>query len=286
MADEIAGWAVTVPERLRYPLMAAFRQALEAGVRYGYLTRNPAKLAGANPMPAPREIRVYTAGELERITAELDQVAAAAVAFAAATGLRPSEWASVERETSTGLAASIHARDENGPLAARGPSNARGAGRARTGTAAARQPVCVYDLAEVPGDRRAGSVRRRELPSSRVGTCDRRLGDRYPGEALRPTVDVRLECARGGDHDVRARPSHGDEREDDRATLRHADRHGTRRDSVAARGRQVRLWDTVGPRRRRVMPGTGLNAKRMKGLEPSTFCMARTGRELTASDHS
>ena len=51
---------MTIAERLRYPLMAAFRQALEAGVRYGYMTRNPAKLAGPNPMPAPREIRVYT----------------------------------------------------------------------------------------------------------------------------------------------------------------------------------------------------------------------------------
>ena len=68
MADEIAGWAVTIPERLRYPLMAAMRQALEAGVRYGYLTRNPAKLAGPNPMPPPREIRVYTAAEMTAIT--------------------------------------------------------------------------------------------------------------------------------------------------------------------------------------------------------------------------
>jgi hypothetical protein len=30
----------------------------------------------------------------------------------------------------------------------------------------------------------------------------------------------------------------------------------------------------------------GLDPKRMKGLEPSTFCMARTGHELTASDQS
>ena len=66
MADEIAGCAVTISERTRYPLMAAFRQALEAGVRYGYLTRNPAKLAGPNPMPTPREIRVYTPDELRR----------------------------------------------------------------------------------------------------------------------------------------------------------------------------------------------------------------------------
>ena len=98
MSDEIAGWAVTHRwERVRYPLMAAMRQALEAGVRYGYLTRNPAKLAGPNPMPAPREIRVYTADELQAIAKELGTVEAAAVRFAAATGLRPAEWASVER---------------------------------------------------------------------------------------------------------------------------------------------------------------------------------------------
>jgi integrase len=97
MADEIAGYAVTLPDRLRYPLMAAFRQALEAGIRYGYLTRNPAKLAGPNPMPAPREIRVYTTDELKAIVEELGTVEAAAVKFAAATGLRPAEWAAIER---------------------------------------------------------------------------------------------------------------------------------------------------------------------------------------------
>jgi integrase len=97
MADEIAGYAVTLPERLRYPLMAAFRQALEAGIRYGYLTRNPAKLAGPNPMPSPREIRVYTPDELKAIVDELGVLEAAAVKFAAATGLRPAEWAAVER---------------------------------------------------------------------------------------------------------------------------------------------------------------------------------------------
>jgi hypothetical protein len=31
---------------------------------------------------------------------------------------------------------------------------------------------------------------------------------------------------------------------------------------------------------------SGALLKRMKGLEPSTFCMARTWRELTASDQS
>ena len=88
---------MTLPERLRYPLMAAFGQALEAGVRYGYLTRNPAKLAGPNPMPPPREMRAFTTNELTALTGELGAVEAAAVTFAAATGLRPAEWASIER---------------------------------------------------------------------------------------------------------------------------------------------------------------------------------------------
>jgi hypothetical protein len=57
MADDLAAFSVGLSERLRYPIMAALRQALEAGIHYGYMTRNPAKLAGPNPMPAPREIR-------------------------------------------------------------------------------------------------------------------------------------------------------------------------------------------------------------------------------------
>ena len=59
MSDEIAAW----PSRSRNALATPswpLRQELEAGIRYGYLTRNPAKLAGPNPMPSPREIRVYT----------------------------------------------------------------------------------------------------------------------------------------------------------------------------------------------------------------------------------
>ena len=49
MADEIAGFAVGLSERLRYPIKAAFRQALEAGVRYGYMTRTYGEAGGAEP---------------------------------------------------------------------------------------------------------------------------------------------------------------------------------------------------------------------------------------------
>jgi integrase len=97
MTDELAAFASQLPERYRYPVMSSLRQACEAGVRYGYMTRNPAKLAGANPMPSPRPVRVYTPKELEKITQELDRRGSAAVTFAAATGLRPAEWANLER---------------------------------------------------------------------------------------------------------------------------------------------------------------------------------------------
>ncbi len=97
MTDELAEFASRLPERYRYAVVSALRQTCEAGVRYGYMTRNPAKLAGKNPQPAPRGVRVFTADELKRITDELRPREAAAVEFAAATGLRPAEWASVER---------------------------------------------------------------------------------------------------------------------------------------------------------------------------------------------
>lgn len=87
MTDEIAGFAAKLPERYRYSVVSAFRQTCEAGVRYGYMTRNPAKLAGKNPQPPPRSVRVYTVDELKAITAELGTLEAAAVTFAAATGL-------------------------------------------------------------------------------------------------------------------------------------------------------------------------------------------------------
>lgn len=96
MTDEIAGFAAKLPERYRYSVMSAFRQTCEAGVRYGYLKRNPAKLAGSNPMPSPRGVRAFTAKELSAIAKELDDRGAAAIRFAAATGLRPAEWAKVE----------------------------------------------------------------------------------------------------------------------------------------------------------------------------------------------
>ena len=65
MADDVAAFAATLPERYRYSVVSALRQTVEAGIRWGYLTQNPAKLAGRNPQPPPRGARVYTPAELE-----------------------------------------------------------------------------------------------------------------------------------------------------------------------------------------------------------------------------
>jgi hypothetical protein len=48
MTDEVADFIAELPERWRHSVVLAFRQTLDAGIRYGYLTANPAKLAGPN----------------------------------------------------------------------------------------------------------------------------------------------------------------------------------------------------------------------------------------------
>lgn len=97
MSGDLADWQATLPERSRYGIVQALRQTLEAAVRWGMLTRNPAKLAGSNPQPPPRPVRAYTLAELAVVSEELSRPYRPLPAFAAATGLRPEEWAALER---------------------------------------------------------------------------------------------------------------------------------------------------------------------------------------------
>lgn len=97
MSGELATWQAKLPERSRYGIVQALRQALEAAVRWGYISKNPAKLAGRNRQPAPRSVRVFTRGELDAIAAELSPMYAPLPLFVAATGLRPEEWQALER---------------------------------------------------------------------------------------------------------------------------------------------------------------------------------------------
>jgi integrase len=97
MSGEIASWQARLPERSRYGIVGALRQTLAGGVRWGYMTRNPATLAGRNRQPAPRTVRAYTRAEIDATAAELSPIYQPLPVFAAATGLRPEEWRQLER---------------------------------------------------------------------------------------------------------------------------------------------------------------------------------------------
>jgi integrase len=75
----------------------ALRQTLGAAVRWEYIARNPATLAGRNPQPPPRPVRAYTRAEVDAIATELPPAYRPLPIFAAATGLRPEEWLPLER---------------------------------------------------------------------------------------------------------------------------------------------------------------------------------------------
>jgi integrase len=97
MADEVAAWQVALPSRARHGILQALRQCLDAAVRWGHMSVNPAKIAGPNPKPPRRTIRPYTRAELDAIAAELSPAYRSLPHFGSATGLRPEEWLVLER---------------------------------------------------------------------------------------------------------------------------------------------------------------------------------------------
>jgi integrase len=98
MAGDLATWQTTLPERSRYAIMQALRQMLDAAVRWGDMECNPAKLAGANPPPPPRGVQTFTLAEIDKLAVELGPTYGPMIQFAAATGMRPEEWAALERQ--------------------------------------------------------------------------------------------------------------------------------------------------------------------------------------------
>jgi integrase len=95
-ADDIAAWRATLTDGSRYRHTSALRQCLQAAVRWRYIDRNPAVEAGRNPQPRGGKVQPFTRPELDAVVAELDERWAAAVVFAAETGLRPEEWIALE----------------------------------------------------------------------------------------------------------------------------------------------------------------------------------------------
>jgi integrase len=97
LVDEIGAWRMTIPEGHRWEATQAFRQVLNAGVRWKALEENPAKLV-PNPAPKRAEILPFSSWEqLEPLAVELGPRWGAIAIFAAGTGLRPEEWIALER---------------------------------------------------------------------------------------------------------------------------------------------------------------------------------------------
>jgi hypothetical protein len=86
-AADIAAWRAGLTDTSRYRLTLALRQTLAAAVRWGYITRNPAVLAGQNPEPRSEELHPFTRAELDALVLELGPVSGPLVIFAAETGL-------------------------------------------------------------------------------------------------------------------------------------------------------------------------------------------------------
>jgi integrase len=110
MSGEIAAWQTKLPERSRYGIVGALRQALGAAARWGYVSANPAVLAGRNRQPASRPVRAFERHELEAISAELSPAHRPIPLFVAATGLRPEEWQAHERRDVDRQARVLHVR--------------------------------------------------------------------------------------------------------------------------------------------------------------------------------
>lgn len=91
LPDEIGAWRMQIPEGHRHDATQAFRQVLNAAVKWRVIPESPARHV-RNPLPKREEIRPFeTWADVEAVANELGPVGAVVI-FAAATGLRPEEW--------------------------------------------------------------------------------------------------------------------------------------------------------------------------------------------------
>jgi integrase len=94
---QVAAWRMTIPYGHRFEATQALRQTLQRAVSWGMLKGNPAKQGVENRQRPRVEQRPFDSWE--QIRAVADQIGLRyrpLVMFAAATGLRPSEWIALE----------------------------------------------------------------------------------------------------------------------------------------------------------------------------------------------
>ena len=90
---EITAWRMTIPSGHRFETTQALRQTLARAVSLGMINRNPAKQGVENRQRPRVEQRPFESwDELQRLADRLGRHLGPIVLFAAATGLRPSEW--------------------------------------------------------------------------------------------------------------------------------------------------------------------------------------------------
>ena len=96
-SQEIAAWRMTIFAGPRFEATQALRQVLARAVDWGLIDTNPAKVGVGNPQRRPAEMRPFASwDEIDAFAAALGRLHGAMVVFAAATGMRPSEWLALE----------------------------------------------------------------------------------------------------------------------------------------------------------------------------------------------
>ncbi len=94
---EIAAWRMTIPYGHRFEATQALRQTLARAVSWGMLNTNPAKQGVTNRQRPRIEQHPFESwDELNALADQLGRRLGPLVLFAAATGLRPSEWLALE----------------------------------------------------------------------------------------------------------------------------------------------------------------------------------------------